>query len=155
MRLAGGAVPPVNLRQGESLVVPVDLALLPPEAAFAVVTDPSGAENKVPLEMLRRTGVLEWNETRMPGIYEVQVPGQPLRYVSVSLPSGEGELRALDEAERQDVADGVKMRFTESWAELLREMERETGVRDLWRWLLIACLLLLSMEGVLAWRFSK
>jgi len=155
MRLAGGAVPPVNLRQGETAVVTVDLEELPADAGFAVVLSPDGKENKVPLEPVRRSGVLEWSETGEPGLYQVNIPEHPPRYLSVRLPTSEGELTDLDPETEGGGTEALDLTFTESLEELRREMKRETGVRDLWRVLLVSCLGLLMVEGVLAWRFSR
>lgn len=155
MRLAGGAIPPVNLRQEETLVVSVELESLPGDAEFATVLSPDGEENKVALEPVRRTGVLEWTETRTPGLYEVQVPGQPPRYVSVSIPHAEGELTGLEPDLETGIQEQVMVRFTDGLEALRREMERETGVRDLWRILLLVALAVLVAEGILAWRFSQ
>ncbi|MCC5843500.1 MAG: BatA domain-containing protein [Verrucomicrobia bacterium] len=154
-RLAGGAVPPVNLRQGETLTARVDLEKLPAEAVEATVVDPEGRENRVPLSGARGTGVLEWSDTRAPGVYEVRIPGHPVRYVSVSLPVAESDLRPLSAEDRKQLHESVGLHFTSSWADLQREIARETGLRDLWRALLLACLLFLALEGFLAWRFSE
>ena len=155
MRLAGGAVPPVNLHQGETAVVPVDLEELPGDAEFILVRLPDGSENKVSLSTVRRSGVLEWTETDDPGLYEVEVPGQPPRYLSVHLPTSEGRLTNLEAEQEEELTETLDLTFTRSLEELKREMVRETGVRDLWRMLMFCCLGLLMLEGTLAWRFSR
>lgn len=154
-RLAGGAVPPVNLRQGETLTVRLELSDLPEDASEAVVLDPEGRENRIPLNTARSTGVLEWSDTRLPGLYEVRIPGHPVRYLSVRLPAGESDLTPLDHDEQQRLQEQAGIHFVESWADLQREIARETGLRDLWRALLLACLLVLAMEGYLSRRFAE
>ncbi len=155
LRLAGGALPPVNLQQGETLVVPLDLETLPADAEFATVTTPDAQENKVALEAFRRSGVLEWNVTQQPGLYQVAVPGQPPRFASVALPEGEGLLQALDEDQQASLQETANLQICDSLEALRRLMEQESGVRDLWRMLLLFCLALLSLEALLAWRFSQ
>ena len=154
-RLAGGAVPPVNLRQGETLTVRLESDKLPEDAQEATILDPTGRENRIPLNAARNSGVLEWSDTTNPGIYEVRIPGHPLRYLSVALPVDESDLRHLAADDRNQVQDSVGIHFTDNWTDLQREIARETGLRDLWRALLLACLFFLALEGFLAWRFSE
>lgn len=154
-RLAGGVVPSVNLRQGETLSVRVDPALLPAEAQQATVLDPGGRENLVPLSGVRSTGVLEWSDTHSPGIYSIRIPGHPTRFVSVALPVEESDLRPLQNDDRSKLAETVGLRFANSWEELQREIARETGLKDLWRAFLLSCLAFLMLEGFLSWRFSR
>lgn len=58
-----------------------------------------------------------------------------------------------DQEER--LPEGLDLTFTDSLEQLRREMKRETGVRDLWRVLMMSCLGILMLEGALAWRFSQ
>jgi hypothetical protein len=154
-RLAGGAIPSVNLRQGETLSVRVELDDLPADADDALVVDPGGSENRVPLAGARTTGILEWSDTQAPGIYTIRIPGHPPRFVSVSLSVDESNLRPLTPDDRSLLSENAGIRFADTWEDLQREIARESGLRDLWRALLLACIAFLALEGFLAWRFSQ
>lgn len=164
--LSSRIIPPVNISQGETLVysysrtkrsytvndtnAPAD----PGDVQSCEVVTPDGTTNKV--DLLNRMGesIGYFGETMHPGLYRARVGNGPVRYYAVNLPSGEGNLAPVGPREKKILADQADIGFADNMAELRRAIRRETVGTDLCSPLIVATLLALVADSLLASRCS-
>ena len=96
-----------------------------------------------------------WNDTRSPGLYTVNVNDLPARYFTVSLDEKEGDFNPLSAAEKDMIQSQLAMSFTDNFNNMLSEASSDEGLREWWRYLIYLAILILCMELIVAWRFSK
>jgi hypothetical protein len=77
-----------------------------------------------------------------------------VRYYAVNLPSGEGNLAPVGPREKKILADQADIGFADNMAELRRAIRRETVGTDLCSPLIVATLLALVADSLLASRCS-
>lgn len=165
--LSSSVVPPINLRQGESLVYswsraaalaekdPDESAPRPRPPQSCILITPDGEEHQLELSSRLGENIAYWGETLMPGIYRVKADGVPDRIYAVTLPSDVGNLASIEIAGESIEPAGVPVQLTASMHNLDTMIRRETGVRDLGTFLALLALILLVAEMILGWRASE
>ncbi len=164
--LSSSVIPPVNLSQNETLVYSYSRSrsLFEHSGAGSVagsgrpatctVIDPEGKTNNIELISKMGESVAYFGDTVKPGIYTVKADGALPRHYAVSLPSGEGNLAALNPNETKWLSNSTDMKMIDNIASLRRAIKKETGVNDLCTPLLVATLLALAAESILAAKCS-
>jgi len=119
-----------------------------PDASDGVFETPGGEIVRVPVREHAGQHVALLDHAREPGFYtarvSVQAPGQP---IAVNVDTAESDVRCADAGEVQSRLDDTGVVVAESAAGLAEDLR--TG-HEYWRVLMIAGLLLLLAEGVLA-----
>ncbi|MCP4247838.1 MAG: hypothetical protein GY778_12385, partial [bacterium] len=99
--------------------------------------------------------LLRWEETDRAGLYRLllqQIEGvDEERLLAVNVDPWEGDLRAADEAELREAMPGIPVMYLRSADDA--DVLAEAGRRELWRGILLAALLVLMGEQVLAFTF--
>ncbi|MBT3296181.1 MAG: VWA domain-containing protein [Verrucomicrobia bacterium] len=119
-----------------------------PDANDGVFETPSGDLIRVPVREHAGQYVAVLDQARESGFYvarvSVQAPGQP---IAVNVDTQESDVRCLEIADAQASLDATGVTVTASPTEMIDAVR--TGY-EFWRALMIACLVVLVMESVLA-----
>lgn len=119
-----------------------------PDANDGVFETPSGEIIRVPVREHAGQYVAVLDQAHEPGFYmarvSVQSPGQP---IAVNVDTQESDVCCLEASEAQQSLEATGVIVTSSAAEMIDEVR--TGY-EFWRALMIACLVVLVLESVLA-----
>jgi len=150
--LASNIYPPRNLRIGEQLV-----GFLPVASAGknAVLTLPDTSTVEVPVVKKGERGVVEYPQTRHPGLYTLLPPGgTPIHYV-VNAERSESDLAKLSASEIKSLAKTHGLQLVHSAAEFKALDKIQRYGHELWKWALLALLVLLFGELILQQKFAR
>ncbi len=141
--LAASIDPPRNVASRSKIV-----AFVPPDLAGqdVVVKDPAGVDHTVKVKREGSRGVVEYADTKLPGIYTVTAqPGLTFHY-AVNLSRDESDISVMSEHEVRELAMEMEANFVTSYEEY-RELDkaRRFGI-EIWKPLLVALLALLFGE---------
>jgi len=150
--LASNVYPPRNLQVGEQLV-----AFVPVEGAGkkAVLTLPD--TSTVELEIVKKgiRGVVEYPQTRRPGLYNLLPPGgSPVHYV-VNAERSESDLDRLTATEINDLAKTHGLQVVRGAAEFKALDRAQRYGHEIWKWALLLLLGLLFVELILQQNFAR
>jgi hypothetical protein len=172
--LSAGVEPPVNLAQGETLLYsserpitgdddegtveepkPEDGAGVASEERVVILKTPEGEEETVEMLYTGDEWVAQWNETLRPGLYTViNENDADTRYFAVNINGQEGALEEVSGDDRAEVSDRIPVSFVDTREDLDKLVAEEIGVREWWQMFIFMCIILLSVELVLGWRFN-
>ncbi|MDA0765823.1 MAG: BatA domain-containing protein [Verrucomicrobia bacterium] len=151
--LASNIYPPRNLQVGEQLV-----GFLPAESAggIAQLTLPDASTVELAVVGKGERGVVEYAQTRSPGLYTLQTPGggAPIHFV-VNADRGESDLAKLTDSEIEALAEAHGLQLVRSGAEFKALDKVRRYGHELWKWLLLALLGLLFVELFLQQKFAR
>jgi len=150
--LASKVFPPRNVEVGRTLV-----AFLPPSEAGrrAVLTDPEGKTHELKAVPRGARAVIEYAQTRQPGLYTLEVAGGERLHFVVNTDRRESDLRQLGPAEVEGVAKALGARVVRSWEEYRkRDQERRFG-QEVWPFLLVLVVGFLFAEVALEQLFAR
>ncbi len=154
IHLSANVQPPINLRQREALLYAVPQKDIK-EGEKCRLKTPRGQVQELPLRYEAGSWVAEWPNTVDPGLYSAEVAGQTPKHYAVQLPEGEGDLSELEGPEKEKAEAYAGAGFAADLSGLRQLMQHERGEREAWKFLLLACLLLLACESWVSWRFSS
>jgi hypothetical protein len=150
--LASNIYPRRNLQVGEQLVsfVPVASA-----GKKAVLTLPDTSTVEVAVVKKGERGVVEFPQTRRPGLYTLQAAGgSPIHYV-VNAERSESDLTRLSDAEIKALAKTHGLQLVHSAAEFKALDKVQRYGHELWKWALLLLLVLLFGELILQQKFAR
>jgi hypothetical protein len=150
--LASKVFPPRNVDVGRPLV-----AFLPASDAGkpATVTDPDGKVHPVAVADRGSRGVVEFPNTRRPGLYVLDAPRGGRVHFVVNTDRKESDLRPLDEPELLALARSLGAEVVHSWSEYRQLEQRRRYGQEVWPFLLAAVIGLVFLEMFLAQRFAR
>ena len=152
VHLASTVNPPRNLEIGRSIV-----SFLPVTAAGkkALLTAPDGTTAEMPVVKKDERGVVETAPLYQPGLYTLQPPGgQPIHYV-VNSDRRESDLARLADTEIAEFAKAHSVAVVHSSAEFRENEHRQRFGQELWKWALLALLVLIFLELILQRLFAR
>jgi hypothetical protein len=152
VHLASTVNPPRNLEVGRSIV-----SFLPVTAAGkkALLTAPDGTTAEMPVVKKDERGVVETAPLYQPGLYTLQPPGgQPIHYV-VNSDRRESDLARLADTEIAEFAKAHSVAVVHSSAEFRENEHRQRFGQELWKWALLALLVLIFLELFLQRMFAR
>jgi hypothetical protein len=127
-----------------------------PDASDAVFDTPSGETFTVPVRKKRNQYVAMLDHAREDGFYlarvSVQAPGMP---VAVNVDTRESNVKCLPESDILSRFADSDIRVARSDDELLAAIDEARTGRSFWRFLLLAGLVLLVVESLLADRMLR
>jgi hypothetical protein len=127
-----------------------------PDASDAVFDTPSGESITIPVREHRGQFVAMLEKAAEAGFYEakvsVQAPGLP---VAVNVDSSESEVTSLTAQDLDKNLQGIDINLVNSEEELLAAIQASRTGSSLWRTFIIAGLLLLLIESLLADRLRS
>ena len=127
-----------------------------PDASDAVFDTPSEETITVPVREHRNHYVAMLENAQEAGFYvarvSVQAPGMP---VAVNIDPGESDVASLTDSELNANLEGVGITVAKSEAELAAAIESSRTGRSSWRQFMIAGLVFLLVESLLADRLRK
>ncbi len=149
---ASKVYPPRNIGIGETLA-----AFLPQEDAgkTATLTSPNGTRLELPISKRGIHGVVEYNDTRMPGAYLLETPaGEVIHYV-VNTPVEESNIELLDRDELQELASEMNATVVTTYEEY-RDLEKKRRYgQEIWVLLLWLAVIAIFGELFLTQFFSR
>ena len=149
--LASNVYPPRNLMVGEQLVGFLPLANA---GQTAVLTLPDTRTLDVAIAKKDGRGVVEYSNTRRPGLYTLQAAGgEPIHFV-VNADRSESDLAKLTDSEIQGLAKTHGVQLVRSAAEFKALDKLRRYGHDLWQWALLLLLGLLFVELLLQQKFA-
>ena len=150
--LASTVFPPRNVDVGKPL-----LAFLPKADAGkkALLIDPAGNKVELPIVAKGVRRVVEFNQTRRPGLYRLTSPDNTTIHFVVNTARTESDLKQLSESERQKVAASMKASLVNTHAEYKQLDQNRRFGREIWRPLLWALLVLVFGELFLQQWFAR
>ena len=116
------------------------------------IQDPDGKIYQLPPES---TGRIVFNQTERPGAYRIYLDQRPAGAFSVGIDPAESDLRPETEETLRKQFGGANLFFVNGEGELAEKVFRARGGVEIWPGLLIAALVLLGLEQVLANRKDK
>lgn len=153
--LAGGRAP-TPLQPGEPWIIELDP---PPATTAATLTlhAPGGATMTLPVVRAERSARVRVDDTRVPGVYRLDLPGGANRFAVVAHDGRESDLRPLTTAEMQTLAQGWPLAFeTDPAHATSRLLAAGPDARhEAWRALVLAALGLLCFEIYLTRRLAR
>jgi hypothetical protein len=167
--LSAGVQPPVNLKQGETLLYSSERPITGDEMAETVepeeapaeeerhctLTTPDQHEETIKMLFTGNEWIAQWDETLMPGLYTVVGDDEEdARYFAVNVDGNEGALDPVTEKDRENVATRIPVTFVDTRKELDKLVAEEIGVREWWQTFIIVSIVLLTGELVLGWKFN-
>ena len=127
-----------------------------PDASDAVFDSPSGREIAVPVRQHGNRYVALLDEAREAGYYtarvSVQAPGMP---IAVNVDKRESDVKCLSDAALGDVVQGTGMFVVSAGSGLLDAIDQARTGRSFWRLFMVAALLMLFLESLLADRMRR
>lgn len=138
--LASTIYPPRNLEVGRPIA-----AFLPAADAEkrATLTTPDGEAVELKVQKKGNLGVVDFDRTRLPGLYTLQPPsGGPIHFV-VNADRHESDLSKLSEQEINELAKAHQVTLVRSAAEYRQADQKQRFGTELWKpllWLLLAFL---------------
>ena len=150
--LASTVFPPRNVDVGKPL-----LAFLPKADAGkkALLIDPAGNKQELAIVGKGVRSVVEFNQTRRPGLYRLTSPDNTTIHFVVNTARTESDLKQLSESERQTVAKSMKAMLVNTHAEYKQLDQNRRFGREIWRPLLWALLGLVFGELFLQQWFAR
>ena len=150
--LASNIYPPRNLRVGEQLV-----GFLPVASAGknAVLTLPDTSTVEVPVVKKGERGVVEYPQTRRPGLYTLLAAGGAPVHYAVNAERSESDLAKLSDAEIKSLAKTHGLQLVHNAAEFKALDKVRRYGHELWKWALLALLVLLFGELILQQKFAR
>ena len=165
--LSATVLPPLNLKQGETLLYSTHRPLSGVKSARQITQEISGSSSKCTITLpdgqkheidLRVEGdewLADWSDTQQPGLYVLSADNLQTRYFSVSLDQREGNFEALNDKKVAEVNDWLNISFMKNYNDLSKVIKSEEGVKEWWRIIVFFIIVLLCIEMVIAWRFSS
>lgn len=151
--LSATVEPPIHLSQGEPLISSwVGVSEKKPKDVK--MTKPDGMTEFLKLNYERGQWVVRYDQMHKAGIYKIEGPGA-VRYVSVHLPIQEGVLEELGADTQKKIDAFVSMEKLQVGEDFIRHLVAGMENFELWKWVLLFSILILSLEGYLSWRFSR
>lgn len=149
--LASTVYPPRNVDVGQSLA-----AIYPKDAAgkIAKVTDPAGEVHEITITSKEERALAEFSETQRPGKYLMVGPDQEALHFVVNTSREESDLRQLDRASVEAMAEDLGAAFVGSGKEYAELDEHRRFGREIWRPIFWAVLLLVFFEIYLQQRIG-
>ena len=144
--------PSRNLETGDPLV-----ALFPESSAGAPLnlTSPDGTRHTVRPSVQGARSVVQFDRTGQPGLYTlVGIDARPIHFVAQA-PRSESNLRRLTSEEVAEVAEQFDADLVDSAQEFLEIEHKRRHGREIWRYLLLALLMLMFAELSLQQRFAR
>lgn len=127
-----------------------------PDASDAVFESPSGGEITVPVRQHGSQYVALLEQAREAGYYvarvSVQAPGMP---IAVNVDTAESEVRCLPDADLSGALEETGITIASTENALLGAMDLARTGRSFWRLFMLAALLSLLLESLLASRMEK
>lgn len=141
--LATDAIPPRNLRPGQTIAATFDVR----ETGRPMrLRRPDGREIPVKPERVGPRSMVEYGDTRLPGVYTLKAEPAPDAHFVVQPDPVESELERLSDAELDDLAARLGASVVRSASEF-RELDRDRRFgTEVWRELFWAVLVLLFAE---------
>jgi len=141
--LASKIYPPRNVQVGEEIAA---FLALEEVGRKVTLTDPGGEKHEIVVKNSGIHGVAAFEDTRKPGPYLMDVPGQDAIHFVAAVPGEESDVRTLDDVEFRRLGEEMGATTVESWEEY-REMSRSRRFgREIWKPLLALVLLLMFCE---------
>ncbi|MBI4025783.1 MAG: BatA domain-containing protein [Verrucomicrobia bacterium] len=131
--LASTVYPPRNVNVGQSLFVFLPLAMA---NKTAVLTDPEGNRNELPVVGKSTRSVAEFKKTQRPGLYTLEAPDGNLTHFVVNTSRKESDLQQLSEAELRETAGTMGGRVVHKWQDYEELDQRRRHGREIWKFLL-------------------
>ncbi len=154
--LAGGAAPSRNVQVGEPL-----LLAMPPDSkpdAFVIET-PQKQEGVPALSGDDVHPVFEYGETSLPGVYTLRPKAdagiKKLEQFVVNFDRAESDLTPLKDVDRTLLAKEKRLTFVQTTPELASKMSTDAPRAEVWRFLMLALLLILAAELFVTRRMVK
>lgn len=150
--LASNVYPPRNLQVGEQLV-----SFVPAASAGkkALLTLPDTSTVEVEVVKKGERGVVEYPQTRRPGLYTLlPAGGTPIHYV-VNAERSESDLVKLPEADIKALAKTHGLQLVRSAEEFKALDKVQRYGREVWKWALLVLLALLFVELILQQKFAR
>jgi hypothetical protein len=150
--LASNINPSRNLQVGEQLVSFLPLASV---GKNAVLTLPDTSTVEIPVVKKGERGVVEYPQTRRPGLYTLlPAGGTPIHYV-VNAERSESDIAKLSTAEIKALAKAHGLQLVQSAAEFKALDKVQRYGHELWKWALLLLLVLLFGELILQQKFAR
>ena len=152
--LVSGELSQRKLQVGEPLVkgFPIQAPLRSVD-----ILRPDGTQDSLTYNDERGFVSLQYDKTNQQGIYRL-ILGHPLnrqKGFAVNLDTSESDLQTLSETEfDSDLLPNTSYQKLSNWREQSSDVRVPSSKGVLTRWLLYACLCLLLVEQVMAWKFS-
>jgi hypothetical protein len=143
-----------HLRVAQALSRPLSPDEIGKPVAFI---SPEGSAVPIPLPDAESTAAITTEPLTQAGVYRLQLGGsnQPLEHYAVNIDPAESDLARLD---REQLASRLlpdtEFGYLTDWQPLAGSGGQRLGRSGLTRWFLVACLALLLVEQLLAWRFA-
>lgn len=177
--LATQLTPPANIRTGEPAIVflesraasdsqhrkedpagrttegTADQAADQAATTSATVTSPDGMRRVVSAATQGQQRVVRWDTTSRPGVYTVQAPDTAPVYFVAAASREESLPEVLPDSELQTLADGVTATVVRSPEDYLKQERLRRHGYEIWRYFLLALLIVMFLELVLQQRFSR
>jgi hypothetical protein len=144
--LATDAIPPRNLLPGQTIA-----AAFPEREAGRPMRlrRPDGESVPVKPERVGSRSLVEYADTRLPGVYTLKADPAPDTHFVVQPDAGESELERMSDAELDDLAQKLGASVVRSASEF-RALDRDRRFgTEIWRELFWAVLVLLFLEMAL------
>ncbi len=164
--LSASLQPPINLSPGETILYSSERPVSgeprpeylhpasPPPTCH--MRTPDGELHALPLSAAAGEWLGRWAETDRPGIYTATGDHLPSRHFAVQPDISESDLRGLTASEAEELANrGLPLVRVDRQARLAAEIQREVGGREWWQAILLLAVLLLCLETLASWRFSR
>jgi hypothetical protein len=145
--------PPIHLSQGEPLICSWD-GLSEKKLKDVKMTKPDGSIETLKLNFERGHWVARYDQMHKAGIYKIKGPGE-IRYISVHLPIDEGVIDEVDSVAHRKIESFVPMETLEVNEDFIRHLVSGMENFEVWKWVLLLSVFILSLEGYLSWRFSR
>ena len=120
----------------------------------AVLTDPDGKASELPVVNRGTRGVVEYTQTRLPGLYTLDAPGGTRIHFVANTDRKESDLKQLDEKELQAVATSMGATVVTSWSEYRQMDQKRRYGQEVWQILLVAVLGFVFVEMLLQQYFA-
>ena len=117
------------------------------------LTLPNGEIQNVPLNFERGHWVTHYENTQEPGLYLLN-RGEEEQAFSVHLPEKEGELSSLSDTQFKQVQEHLHFETLMAKEDFIQNLAAGMEHIEVWKYLLMVAMALLSLEGLLSWRFS-
>ncbi|QDU38655.1 hypothetical protein Mal4_29850 [Maioricimonas rarisocia] len=144
-----------NVPAGTPLVLPLDGT---GEAGSIQFVDPAGKEHAAKLAGTREQPLARFDGTELPGVYRAVSrtnPAGPAEFFVVTFDRRESDLTPLAADQQETLAEDDRLQFIETVDELVAATAVESPPTEIWKFLLLAVLLLLVGEVAMTRRLVQ
>lgn len=145
--------PPIHLSQGEPLICSWD-GLSENKPGDVLMTKPDGTTETLKMNFERGHWVARYDQMHKAGVYKIEGP-EEVRYISVHLPVSEGVIDQVSPETQSKIDSYVPMETLQVNEDFIRHLVSGMENIEVWKWVLLLAIVLLSLEGYLSWRFSR